>query len=159
MTDVALRDYLEGLIKAAEQRASDRGDALLNLIQQRYEAHADQHGIHLTAHRDDHSNHLRVHERELVVSSDKVDVLDKRLDAMNEFRATLSDSQKTFVTRDMLDQHVVGLTSRIEQAFAGLNERLGKQENRSANIDGRIAMFAALPILLSAAGLVIALTK
>lgn len=132
MTDVALREYLERLITAAEARAEARSDALLAMIQQRHEGHAGEHGIHLTAHREAHEGHLLTHRVDMAVASDKVGVVDRRLDAI----AKLADER----------EH-------------NADVRLKSLENKNANLDGRMAMFAALPILLSVAGLIVAVTK
>ena len=76
--------------------------------------------------------------------------LDKRLDAMNEFRQSLRDAQGTFVTRDMadirhgaIDQKVEMATRERRDAIDALESRLERQEMWSSNLAGRTAGIAA----------------
>lgn len=92
--------------------------------------------------------HLALHNRELRVSDDKVNVLENRLAGMNEFRAALNDAQRTFATRDMLDQRDGAADARIKLL-----------ENKWANLDGKMALFALIPTVISAASFIYAVTK
>ena len=72
--------------------------------------------------------------------------LDKRLDAMNEFRQSLRDAQGTFVTRDMADIRHGAIESKIE----ALEELIDKQERWQAGIDGRtIGAAAAISLIVT----------
>lgn len=55
-----------------------------------------------------------------------------RFESVNEFRATLSDQTKTFVTRAVMDASVNELTRRVNSL-----------ENRMAGYDGRILGYSA----------------
>ena len=92
--------------------------------------------------------HNAVHARELNVAEDKVRALENRLQGMNEFRQALTDAQRTYATRDMLDQR--------EES---MNKRVSLLENKSANLDGKMALFALVPTGIAIASLVYAMTK
>lgn len=87
-------------------------------------------------HRLDHESHERAHNREHTDTNKAIEVatksLDRRLDAMNEFRSALSEAQGTFVRRDMLD----GVVKEIDR-------RLRLIEDQTSNMNGRIIGFSA----------------
>jgi hypothetical protein len=59
--------------------------------------------------------HDKLHERDDAARTAALASLDKRLDAMNEFRSSLNDMQNRMVTRDFYDARHEELTARIAQ--------------------------------------------
>jgi hypothetical protein len=61
------------------------------------------------------SDHESVHQSEALARQRALDSMDQRLDAMNEFRASLNDVVNQSVPREMYDQRHAELDRRIQE--------------------------------------------
>lgn len=73
--------------------------------------------------------------------------LDERLSKLNEFRAVLSDEQRTLITRsEYLTQHQ-GLVERVEQVEQAQDRRIAALEASLAAVQGRLIGLVGLGAL------------
>jgi hypothetical protein len=77
--------------------------------------------------------------------------IDRRMSVANEFRETLKDQAREFVTVAVLNAQVGALSERLDR----LADRIGSLEKREANLLGRVSMigvgFAILVVLINVA--------
>ena len=78
--------------------------------------------------------------------------MEKRLDAMNEFRDTLKDQAGRFVTREEMAAKMDRMGSDIDTLLASMNKLSGKAEQSTVSIALGVA---ALSFLVSVAGMVL----
>lgn len=95
--------------------------------------------------RDYTDNAIEALRREL---SARVLAVEDKANAANEWRAAMNDRERNFAREP-----------EISRRLEALAERTSHLERAKANLDGRMAMFAIVPLLLSVAGLIVALTK
>jgi hypothetical protein len=92
-----------------EQKVDEAARRLERDIQTALTAVAETARIHADAHAREHSNHERIH----AVESDQVkearDVVNERLDRMNEFRGALEDQANKAVNRELFDATILPL--------------------------------------------------
>lgn len=145
--------------------------------------------VHAEAHAKEHFAHERIHGVEKAQVDKAEVVLNKRLEAMNEFRSALSDAQKTYMTRESFDekherwglrltslesfqQVHVGLAAHpgaaaqlpvVQDRLDALERRMdvegGKREGISDTAKIAYTIVAALASLLSIAAIVIGFTR
>lgn len=86
-----------------------------------------------------------------------------RLDAMNEFRSTLSDQNATFVPRNESEQRFTALDSRIttlEKKFEGTAGRLeGGIQAKGSTITNFQLIFGAISVIATILGIWLAFHK
>lgn len=108
------------------------------------------------------------HQREHVMLDRATDVaaisLDKRIEALNEFRAQLSDQSKNFTTRDLHDKleqdfnrRLGTLIDRIVLIEKGDVKQEGKGLGQASMIAAALAGLAAIGSLVSILAVVLAL--
>lgn len=106
--EVTLRGYIESLIKA----------------------HQREHAAH-------EQGHLREHANSRQAIQVAVDAMDKRLDGMNEIRASLRDAQQSFVSKDENQAEKAAIISRLdtltELADRESRDHLPRSEYRTAH--------------------------
>lgn len=101
--------------------------------------------------------HTEAHEKEhalmrLALEKAESD-LNRRLEAMNEFRSQLTRESATFATKDDIEQRldslegrlhseIVGARTERESEIQGHNDRLTVLEKWQANMTGRLAIVA-----------------
>ena len=98
----------------------------------------------------------------LAAQSERQNAMEKRLEAMNEFRGQLNTQASTFATRENVDQRITAQET-LSRTLADANEKLTEThytENRKriealerfqANTQGRITAYSSLAVLVSAA--------
>lgn len=85
-------------------------------FQIRFEAHQREHDLHAKFHETEHGM------TELALN--KADqALERRLEAMNEFRAQLEKQSSTFLTREIFDQYTKEQVNKTERAIEGNAEK------------------------------------
>lgn len=106
---------------------------------------------HRTAHQREHGQHEKEHERDHHATEQAITVavaaLDKRLDSMNEFRATLTSQQATFVRREMLDQYRTEQDKKHDEQAAQINElrrQFATEQGRMLGISAAIGLGVVL---------------
>lgn len=81
---------------------------------------------------------------------------DKRFESVNEFRATLSDQQKDFLTRNEYSRAHNDLLNQV----ISLNSRMDKKEGESTGINDVWGwIVGAIGLLIAIAGIIVAILK
>ena len=98
-------------------------------------------------HMREHQTHGESHDREHELTTQAITkadtALEKRLESMNEFRASLKDQSAAFLTRDVYEVQHSDLARRLDN----IAERLQMAERWEAGINGRtIGVSAAVGI-------------
>ena len=98
-------------------------------------------------HMREHQTHGESHDREHELTTQAITkadtALEKRLEGMNEFRASLKDQSAAFLTRDVYEVQHADLARRVDN----IAERLQQAERWEAGINGRtIGVSAAIGI-------------
>jgi hypothetical protein len=127
--DVPLKEFFERVVKERDERYTQRFEAQETAITTAMNAAEKAVNAAMAA-------------AEKAVAKAEA-ATDKRLEGMNEFRATLSDQQSTFVRQDVADTRFKG----IEAQIAILNSQASKSEGRGTGLNqawGYIIAIAAL---------------
>jgi hypothetical protein len=86
--------------------------------------------------------HAESHQREHALTQEALNKaeasMEKRLEAMNEFRAQLSDQAATLVRRDYMDEKFATVTERYERDLKLMQDRLYVLERSASNLSGRM---------------------
>jgi len=111
--------------------------------------------------------HDRRYEQRFVAQEKAVDTallsMNERLAGMNEFRSTLQDQQRTFVSRSDVDTRLQALVERLDGTaalLAGVGSKVdGMQARRqgAGNLAGGLMLGAGF--LVGAAGVVVAVVR
>jgi hypothetical protein len=128
---------------------------LRELLDERHKAHAEEHRIHEHAHEREHE------ATEQAIKTATIG-LDKRLDAMNEFRDQLRDQASTFVRQENFDtfkderRHALSaLEDANDRRFDELRQLIAtEREERRAAEGVRRGMSATTAIIVTAIGVV-----
>lgn len=107
-TDVSLREYLVALINAVERRSDERFEAMKHDVEAAFK-----------------SSQAAISKAELAT--------EHRFEAVNEFRAVLSDQQRDLVTRQVLNS----VAEKLEAAIARNREDLAVLEKRLTLREGQ----------------------
>lgn len=78
----------------------------------------------------------------------RISAVEEKAVAANEWRGAMNDRERQFARE-----------AEVQRRFDGQADRLSNLEKAKANLDGRMAMFTMLPLLVSVAGLIVALTR
>jgi preprotein translocase subunit SecF len=117
----------------------DGAGALTEQWQRGHErVHADQAAAHAREHAlmaEALTKTEQANERALRAATDS---LNKRFDAVNEFRATLADASARFATRDRLDVLERTLTALVEDRSKENRRRIELLEHAASNMAGRL---------------------
>jgi hypothetical protein len=137
-TDVSLREYLIALIHAAEQRSDARFESMKDQVAAAFR-----------------SSQEAISKAELAA--------DKRFEAVNEFRAVLSDQQRDLVTRQVLSsvqEKLEEAISRNRDDLVILEKRLTLREGQTigSRITGGV-LVTVLTVGIAFLGLVIVLAN
>jgi len=93
------------------------------------------------------------HERELRVLTESAvekarqlqfDLYEQRLEAMNQFRAQLTDQAATFLTKDRFDREHEVLASRMRERFENLEEKIDEEANTTTKQEASAAVLATV---------------
>ncbi len=110
---------------------------------------------HRMAHQREHEQHEKEHYREHDATEQAIQVavqaMDKRLDAMNEFREALTSQQATFVRRDMLDAFAKESEKKLDTLSEVINELRREQSNQQGRLVGIAAAFSVGVVLINIA--------
>jgi hypothetical protein len=140
MTDVPLREYLEGLL--TEQTAQTRlaltaADALelerIARVEDRVSAQGARFEQALTA------------QGVAVIKAETA--AEKRFESVNEFRAQLADQQGTFMPREVAEAQITDLRAKLDNATRRLDELAGQ----AAGSKQTTAMMITIAIVLISA--------
>lgn len=141
-TPVTLRELLEHQIKAErdviDQRFIEMNRALelraetntreVNLLKDNVERIAMLHA----------DAHAREHELTTIALEKAERAMEHRLENVNEFRGQLRDQAATFASRDLMDERLGVITTRIEREVESIDARLKVLEHNAANMSGRL---------------------
>jgi len=122
-TDVSLREYLTALIAAAERRSDERFASMRASVDKAFE-----------------SAQAAIEKAE--------EVSERRFEGVNEFRSTLSDQAREFVTKSTLEALISKLEAQIERNrddLDNLSRRLDVREgllpsNLEEKVDEQVAL-------------------
>lgn len=110
---------------------------------------------HHNAHQREHDQHAKEHDRDHRATEQAITVavaaLDKRLDAMNEFREQLNSQAATFVRRDMLDQYRAEQDRKHNEQAEQINDLRRQNATEAGRMLGISAAFGVVAVILSAA--------
>lgn len=130
----SLREILERYIDGhAKQHDREREEVELRAVDIRKSVDTALDGVqhladvHNEAHSREHLAHERIHTVEKEHRERESVVLDRRVEGINEFRGQLKDQQATFVTREVHDAAIKGMSDQI----ASLERRLTLSEGTS----------------------------
>jgi hypothetical protein len=137
-TDVSLREYLIALIHAAEQRSDARFESMKDQVDAAFR-----------------SSQEAISKAELAA--------DKRFEAVNEFRAVLSDQQRDLVTRQVLNsvsEKLEASINRNREDLSILEKRLTLREGQTigSRITGGV-LVTVLTVGIAFLGMIIVLAN
>jgi len=139
--NVSLKEYFDMRFNALEKALSDAEKA------------HDEHQEEITKSIDDR---FRAQEKAVVVA---LQSNEKRLDSMNEFRETLRDQNKTFITRADHDALIISYQKDIESLddkISSLNEFRAELKGKASQSQLNITfIFTLISFIIGIAGLIL----
>lgn len=96
-------------------------------------------------------NHRREHELLAVQVIREAEVINRRLEGMNELRSQLTSERATYASREQVEQRFQQLTQLTDLHYAENGKRISELEKARANLDGRLATVAAALVIIQIA--------
>ncbi len=131
---------VEQTAQRLEKQVEQTAIRLEKAVQVALDAVSATASIHADAHEREHINHERIH----IVEKTQVDrasqMMDKRLESMNEFRGALKDAQALSVTRELFDT----TTDSLFDKFNMLEKRMAYYSGFAAAIGAAISLIIRL---------------
>lgn len=146
----------EETAKRLERTAEETARRTDHAVSVALAAVAETARIHAEAHRQQHEAHERIHNVEKQQVDRATAAMDRRLEGMNEFRATLKDQAGTFVSRDSYEERHDSLMQRVDVIDKHLGDLVTRllfdtALTRISSLERKIAYYSGAAAVIGAA--------
>ena len=132
---ITLREYVDLAVKRVADSVTSLESRMIEINAQHNQSHAREHQM-----------------VELAVSKAE-QAMQERLAGMNEFRNQLSDERGTYLTKPEFSRFEEGINREMDTVRQSLNA----QANQWSNLQGKMAAFGAILIVISLVSMMVAL--